>query len=93
MNPTIVDNKSNSKDNQDSSFYISTEGEYIKINKRDLVWNRTNDHEHHYLPDFSDETDEYVALSCAKPGCIHGLLHQKKGEEFMAWLNKRRAQK
>jgi len=77
-------------DNSNSFIVIEGDGEQLKVNKRDLQWVRTN-HEHHYLPDFTDETDEYVALTCRKGGCIHGVLQRKEGKEFMDWLEGHRA--
>lgn len=85
----MVDNGGKKPDNS-SRFYISNGEDTMIINKRDLVWQKMN-HDHHYLPDFSDETDVYVALKCAKSGCIHGVLQRKEGKEFMNWLEERRA--
>lgn len=71
---------------------ISTdEGEYLKIPKRDLQWKSTGDHEHHYMPDFSDEEEDFIALTCAVKGCIHGILVRKEGKFFTGWLKKHRA--
>jgi hypothetical protein len=72
--------------------YIVIEGETetLKIKKKDLVWQRTGDHEHHYLPDFTDETDSYIALKCVQSNCIHGRLVRKNDKKFMKWLETHR---
>lgn len=87
-----VDTESKKFNNQGSLIVIEGEGQQFKIDKRDLQWVRTGNHQHHYLPDFSDETDEYIALVCGVRGCIHGALFKKKGKRFMSWLEKHRAE-
>jgi hypothetical protein len=68
--------------------YIVLEGEHetLKIKKRDMVWVHTGDHQHHYKPDFTDETADYIALTCVQPNCIHGRLIRKQGKDFIKWL-------
>lgn len=83
--------KTSTKYNANDSIFIQSEDETIKINKRDLVYKRIHNHEHHYLPDFEDETDDYIALKCAKSGCLHGMLMSKGEKSFMSWLEKHRA--
>lgn len=87
----MVDFKNKNDDNSSGRIVISNNDETMVINKKDLVWNRVSSHEHHYLPDFTDETDTYIALTCAKGGCIHGRLQRKEGRDFIEWLNKHRA--
>lgn len=86
----MVDNKHYDSNNQGGTIVIEGEGESFKISKRDLVFTKFN-HQHHYLPDFTDETDTYVALVCGKRHCPHGALYKKEGKEFMKWLEGHRA--
>lgn len=87
----MFDNQEKKDNNSNGYISISNGVESFNIKKSDLVWTRTGNHEHHYLPDFGDETEVYVALKCHKPGCIHGILHRKQGKDFMLWLEKSRA--
>lgn len=83
--------KSPKKSNNDY-IVIEGDGEQLKIKKSDMVWNRTGDHQHHYKPDFSDETDTYIAMQCTVANCVHGRLFKKdetkmeNGQSFTEWL-------
>lgn len=85
-----VDISAKSKQDNNGSYFIQGTDQVLQINKKDLVFKRTNDHTHHYLPDFSDETETYVAITCALPGCIHGKLVKKDGKQFTDWLDQHR---
>lgn len=87
---SMIDKSATNDDNSGKFIVISNGDDALFINKRDLVWHRTN-HEHHYLPDFTDEWDEAIALKCAKPGCPAGIMQRKEGEDFMRWLDEHRA--
>lgn len=87
----MVDSSSQNSHNSSGAIVIEGDSGQIKIPKRDLNWTSAGNHEHHYLPDFTDEWDKAIALKCAKPGCIHGIMHRKEGKEFMSWLEKHRA--
>lgn len=79
----------NNNNNSSSVIVLQgADGELFKINKKDLVWDKYN-HKHHFVPDFTDETDDYVAVKCAK--CPVGRLMQKDGKDFMDWLDEHRA--
>lgn len=71
---------------------ITIEGpdQVIQINKKDLVFKDTGDHEHLYVPDFTDETEDYIAIQCTKSGCIQGRLVRKDSKDFTKWLEKHR---
>lgn len=86
----MIDNSGPKTNNTDSIVLSGPDGAII-INKRDIRWQRTGGHKHHYLPDFSDETETYVALSCAVRGCPHGILMKKEGKDFADWLDTHRA--
>lgn len=66
-------------------------GESLKIPKKDLVWIRTNTHEHQYKPDFTDEWEGSIALVCTVEGCIVGKMVRKDGKKFLKWLDEHRA--
>lgn len=85
-----IDTEPNKSNNSDKFIVIEGDGQQVKINKKDMVWHRVGGHKHHYLPDFTDETDIYVALMCGVRGCPHGVLHRKEGKAFMGWLDKHR---
>lgn len=77
--------------NNNNDFPVMTdEGAFIKIPKRDLVFRSTGGHKHLYMPDFTDETDDYCACSCVKRGCVHGVLFRKDNKSFISWLDKHR---
>lgn len=75
--------------NNQDIIVIDGADEQIKISKKDLVWQK-GDHDHHYLPDFSDETEDYIALKCAKPGCVFGALYRKDNQDFVNWVDTHR---
>lgn len=87
----MLDTKPKSADNLGRYIVIEGDGQQLKIDKRDMMWSKVGGHKHHYLPDFTDETEVYVALTCALRSCNHGMLHKKEGKPFMDWLEEHRA--
>lgn len=86
-----IDKSKETTNNKDNYLVIEGEGTQLKINIKNLKWQNTGDHQHHYLPDFSDEWEQAVALKCVIPGCIHGVMQKKEGKFFLDWLDKHRA--
>lgn len=68
MPPKTVDDQMNS---------VDTDGEYLKINKKDIQPLYKMQHEHQYVKDETDETEEYYAIKCIVHGCPHGRLVAK----------------
>lgn len=44
------------------------------------------DCQHEYVLDPSDETDQYFAIKCRKPGCIHGRLLNKSVHQKATYI-------
>lgn len=82
--------KHNDNKSQELDPIPTGEGENIKIDKRDMVWRRLGNCGHALVPDFTDETDTYIALVCAK-GCGWGTLMTKDDKKFMKWVEEARS--
>ena len=80
------------KNTDNASIIIQGGDEQIKIQRDGLEW-QTFRHQHHYLPDFTDEDNSFVALTCVSGGCHHGALFRKKGKDFIKWLDTHRTTK
>lgn len=71
------------KDNQNSDtnnkyvFIHHEEGQYLKIDKKDLKPSNDTNHQHAYKPDYSDETEDYIAFICVRDNCHTGRLVRK----------------
>jgi len=77
MGSTVENHKQNSNNDREYVFIHHPEGSYLKIDKRDFKPENDPHHEHHYKPDYSDETEDYIAFTCVVGNCSTGRLMKK----------------